>query len=88
MQIQTFTHQFGVGWSSELPSELDSDQTLLVAFGASEYGDAPAALAELAAAFPRSARAGCSSASEILGQVVTDHSLVVAAVRLDRKSVV
>lgn len=87
MQIQTFTHQFGVGWSSELPSELDSDQTLLVAFGASEYGDAPAALAELAAAFPRSARAGCSSAGEILGQVVTDHSLVVAAVRFEHTAV-
>lgn len=84
MQIQTFTHQFGAGWSTELPSELDSDQTLLVAFGASEYGDAPAALADLADAFPRSARVGCSSAGEILGQVVSDHSLVVAAVRFER----
>ncbi len=84
MHIQTFTHSLDAGWSAALPAELDSERTLLIAFGAAEYADAPAALGELAAAFPRSALAGCSSAGEIHDQWVTDRTLVVALVRFER----
>ncbi len=84
MQIQTFTHGLGAGWSSALPSELDSERTLVVVFGASEYADSPAALAELIAAFPKSAIVGCSSAGEIHGSAVADRTLVVAAARFER----
>jgi len=84
MQIQTFTHGPGAGWSVVLPSELDSERTLLIVFGAAEYARRPKALAELAAAFPRSTIAGCSSAGEIHGYAVADHTLVVAVVRFER----
>jgi hypothetical protein len=84
MQIQTLTHGLGAGWSVVLPSELDSERTLLIVFGAAEYAETPKALAELAAAFPRSAIVGCSSAGEIHGYAVSDHTLVVAVVRFER----
>ena len=84
MQIETFTHRLGAGWSSPLRAELDSPRTLVVAFGAAEYADEPQALAELAAAFPQSAVVGCSSAGEIREQFVADGSLVAAVVRFAR----
>jgi hypothetical protein len=81
MQIETFTHRLGSGWSGALPSTLDSARTLVVTFGAPEYGEQPEALIELAAAFPQSAVVGCSSAGEIHDDAVADGSLVVAVVR-------
>jgi len=84
MEIETFTHRLGAGWSAALPSKLDSGRTLVVAFGAPEYAENPAALAELAAAFPRSAVVGCSSAGEIHGDAIADGSLVVAVARFAR----
>jgi len=80
MQIETFTHRLGVGWSGQIPTGLDSSRTLVVAFGAPDYVDQPEALAELASAFPRSAIIGCSSAGEIHGSSVADGTLVVAVV--------
>ena len=84
MQIETFTHRLGAGWSRRLPAQLDSPRTLVVAFGAAAYADEPQALAELASAFPRSAVVGCSSAGEIHEQFVADGSLVVAVARFAR----
>ena len=81
MHIQTFTHRLAGGWSVALPSELDSALTLVVVFGAPEYSGAPAALAEIAKAFPTSAIVGCSSAGEIHGPLVADRTLVVAVTR-------
>ena len=81
MQIETLTHRLGASWSCALPTTLDSARTLVVAFGASEYGNAPEALIELAAAFPQSAVVGCSSAGEIHDHAVADGSLVVAVAR-------
>ena len=84
MRIETFTHRLAGGWSRTLPVAFDSRRTLVIAFGAAGYAAAPNALAELAAAFPHSIHAGCSSAGEILGDIVADDSLVVAAIRFER----
>ena len=83
MRIETFTHDLGGGWSSALPSELDSARTLVVVFGAPEYEGAPGALMDLARAFPTSAIVGCSSAGEIHGPVISDRTLVVAVTRFE-----
>ncbi len=69
------------GWSQPLPRELDSDRTLVLVFGASDYIDDHAAIDELAAAFPRARRIGCSTAGEIEGTRVHDGSLAVAIAR-------
>ena len=69
------------GWSEPLPVELDSPRTLILAFGASDYLDDPRPLGELARAFPRSQRLGCSTAGEIEGTRVHDGTLSVAIAR-------
>ena len=84
MQIETFSHRRGSGWSAALPAELDSAKTLVLAFGAPAYGENPAELAELAAAFPESRIVGCSSAGEIHSHLVADDTLVVAVTRFAR----
>ena len=84
MRIDTFTHGLGAGWSVVLPTERDSARTLVVVFGAAGYAEAPAALAELAAAFPLSARVGCSSAGEIHDHLVADGTLVVAIAEFEQ----
>ena len=84
MHIQTFSHGLGAGWSVVLPTERDSERTLVVAFGAAAYAEAPRALAELAAAFPQSALVGCSSAGEIHDHLVADGTLVVGIAQFER----
>lgn len=71
------------GWAPELPDGLDSEQTLVVAFGASDYLDDPRPFDDLRAAFPRSRIIGCSSAGEIAGNRVQDGTVVVAVARFD-----
>lgn len=88
MQTAATTHLAGQGWQSPLPAALDSPQTLVLAFGASQLGaDAPA-LQDLAAAFPRSVLLGCSTAGEIAGDAVNDDSLSVAVTRFDHTRLV
>ena len=69
------------GWSRDLPVELDSDHTLVLAFGAASFADHPEALRELSEAFPRARKLGCSTGGEILGAGVHDESLSVAVAR-------
>ncbi|MGB1277071.1 MAG: FIST N-terminal domain-containing protein, partial [Nannocystaceae bacterium] len=78
MRVETFRHSLESGWSQELPRNLDSNQTLVLVFGAPEYREHPAALRELHEAFPTSHLLGCSTAGEILGNKIFDRSLVVA----------
>lgn len=80
MLITALTHRLNAGWQAPLPAALDGANTLVLAFGASAYAQQPQALAELAAAFPRSALIGCSTAGEIAGAQVSDASLSVAVV--------
>jgi hypothetical protein len=84
MHIETFSHRLGQGWSAALPAARDSARTLVVAFGAPGYADAPQALDELASAFPNSAIVGCSSAGEIHDHLVADGTLVVAIAQFER----
>lgn len=78
MLFKTLVHRHGEGWLAPLPSEFDSPNTLVLAFGATLYADHPDAFAELAAAFPRSVIAGCSTSGEIAGTQVSDSSISVA----------
>jgi hypothetical protein len=63
--------------------DLDSEQTLVLVFGAPALADRPGPLTELARAFPRSKVLGCSTAGEILGTKVLDDSMVVAVARFE-----
>ncbi|MEQ9501682.1 MAG: FIST N-terminal domain-containing protein [Deltaproteobacteria bacterium] len=70
-------------WSEPLP-DADSIRTLVLAFGAPEVpADCPA-IRELTKKYPRSTIVGCSTAGEIHGTEVDDHSISVALTRFSR----
>ncbi len=83
MQIESFTYNQRGGWSIPQFPALDSEQTVVMVFGASEFRDAPEPLRELADAYPKAHLIGCSSAGEIYGASVFDESLSVCVVRFD-----
>jgi hypothetical protein len=74
------------GWSQQLPRS-DSEGTLVLAFGASSFLDAPGPIAELRAAFPNSHLVGCSTSGEIFGDCIHDGTLAVAVAQLERSRV-
>lgn len=87
MDARAFTHRRGRGWSVDSFPALDSDRTLVLAFGAVGYADEPGPLEELAAAYPKACLTGCSSAGEIHGAEVNDDTLSVVVLRYDRAAV-
>lgn len=78
MELARVTYSRTSGWSEPLPSRLDSEHTLVVVFGASDYLDDPGPLAAIADALPRSHRLGCSTAGEIDGTRIHDGTLTLA----------
>lgn len=77
-------HRFSDGqWDTPLDPADDSHSTLLLLFAGSREPDhdpAATALAQLIAGFPQSVLIGCSTAGEIAGDVVEDHTITVAVV--------
>ncbi|MGK3998548.1 FIST N-terminal domain-containing protein [Sorangium sp. So ce1024] len=85
MRLATFSFSRETGrWSVRALPALDSDRTLVLAFGAPEFLDDPGAIRELRRAYPRSHMLGCSSAGEIAGTSVCDGTLSVAVARFER----
>lgn len=84
MHVSVFSHLSTTGWSKPLDSSLDSDNTLVIAFGASGLLDAPAPVEDVLAAYPRARVLGCSTSGEVHGTRIHDDSLVVAVARFDR----
>lgn len=80
--METFSASWSAegGWSAPFPP-LDSERTLVLAFGATSLMDDPTPIRQLRAAFPTSVVVGCSSAGESVGDILTDDSLVVAVTR-------
>ena len=87
MQISTFFYQHPHGWSAVLPAELDSPETMVLAFGGASLYDDSGSVTELAAVFPTSKLIGCSTSGEILGTDIRDDSLAVAVVRFENTPV-
>ncbi|CAN5821886.1 FIST N-terminal domain-containing protein [soil metagenome] len=85
MKLATLRYVEG-RWSEPFP-DLDSEKTLVVAVCAPSYGDRPELFADLAAAYPRSAVIGCSTAGEIDHTRIRDHSIVVAVLRFEHTRV-
>jgi hypothetical protein len=87
MQLKTFSYaNRRAGWSVERLPELDSERTLVVAFGAPGLLDSPEPLLDLRRAYPRASIVGCSSSGEIHGAELVDDSLSVAVARFDDPS--
>lgn len=83
MDLTTCSFSDDAGWSQPLPSDLDSENTIVLAFGASDLARISAGISDLTEAFPRSCILGCSTAGEILQTNLLDGSLVVAVGRME-----
>ena len=86
MQLTLLRHDLDNGWAGKFP-EHDSPSTLVIVFGAPEYRDDKAALAELRAAFPTSVIIGCSTSGEIYETKIFDRSLAIAVARFERSTI-
>ena len=85
MKLATFRYMNGA-WSRPFP-DLDSERTMVLAFAAPSFGTRHDLMIELAAAYPRSAMIGCSTAGEIDQTRIRDESITVAVVRFERTRV-
>jgi hypothetical protein len=81
MELEIATFEEAKGWTCLPDPHLDSERTLVLAFGDARSPGVSSAVRDLAAAFPSSHLLGCSTAGEILGDTVSDGSLCVAVVR-------
>ena len=99
MQLETFYYQADSGWNISPLPDLDSDNTLVIAFGTAGNsanidtgspealsGALPNALTELSAHYPKATLIGCSTAGEIFGADLLDQSLTVAVLRFEQTS--
>src|SRR6185436_3217753 len=84
MKLDTFFYSAAVGWSVDPLPALDSENTLVVVFGAPELDEVQKPLRHLVDTYPRSHVVGCSTAGEIFGTALADKSLSVAVARFDR----
>jgi hypothetical protein len=78
MKIHTLAYSPTTGWSAPEFPDLDSDRTLIFAFGASSYLANTEPFDELKAAFPTSTIVGCSTSGEIHSGELQDNSITVA----------
>ena len=83
MELKTARVHRGGSWDDRLP-ELDSPQTLVLAFAAAEFRDDPRLLKELAATYPHAVVMGCSTGGEIHGDSLHEDALVAAVARFDQ----
>lgn len=85
VRVETLRYVLGA-WSAPFPS-MDSEQTLVLVFGAAELGEREELFDRLAVEYPTSHLIGCSTAGEIDQERIWDESLTVAVVQFERAQV-
>jgi len=83
MRLHSCRYTGSTGWSPALPADMDSPQTLVLAFGARALGDQIAPFNELRAAFPHAQLLGCSTSGEMAGTNVDDASISLVVARFE-----
>lgn len=81
MLLSTYQYSTTVGWNEPLNAELDSENTLLIIFGASDLEPLETGLDDLRSVFRRALWIGCSTAGEIYGSTLNDNTLTVAVMK-------
>jgi hypothetical protein len=84
MRIETFNHTAKDGWSVDDFPNLDSENSVVFAFGSPYLRDDPGPVMELLAAYPNSRFMACSTAGEIFETSIQDQSLAVAVAEFER----
>ncbi len=73
---ETLFYHLETGWSGPLPA-LDSEQTLVMVFGAGELGGVATPLKDLVTAYPKSQLVGCSRPAEVSQDALDTVSVTV-----------
>lgn len=81
MKLELFQYSNKKNWLPALQPEMDSEQTLVLVFGAPAFGHTTDVFTELHKAFPKSKLIGCSTAGEIFGAEIFDNTLSVAVMQ-------
>ncbi|WP_128129682.1 FIST signal transduction protein [Legionella sainthelensi] len=81
MEIKAFQFFKKKGWSLKEFPELDSANTLVLIFAAPEFYDFHEPILQLADFYSQSKIVGCSSAGEIFGNYLFDHSIAVVVAK-------
>ena len=81
MKIQTCQYRAEGGFSPALDPGLDSERTLVLVFAAPELADTPALFTSIRETYPKGHVIGYSTAGEISGTRLADHSLSVAVMQ-------
>jgi hypothetical protein len=89
MKIASFCYENEGGWVETLNSyaDFDSPQTLIIIFGDSSYSDKPQLIQQISKTYPNSKIIGCSTAGEVLGQTITEKSLVGAIIKFEKTEI-
>ncbi len=82
--MKSFQYQKNRGWSCTNFPDLDSPNTLILAFAAPCFKTQPEILRDLAKHYPQSKMIGCSTAGEILANSIYDESISVVVARFDK----
>lgn len=85
--VETFEFIAGQGWSVEALPPLDSERTLVLAFGGANLFEDPAPFERLRSAYPTSHLVGCSTAGEIAGTHIRDGGVSAAVMRFAKSQV-
>ncbi|WP_115707022.1 FIST signal transduction protein [Legionella sainthelensi] len=81
MEIKAFQFFKKKGWSLKEFPELDSANTLVLIFAAPEFYDFHEPILQLADFYSQSKIVGCSTAGEIFGNYLFDHSIAVVVAK-------
>ncbi|MEO8964276.1 MAG: FIST N-terminal domain-containing protein [Gammaproteobacteria bacterium] len=85
MQLKTFQFIKNKGWSLDsFPTELDSENTLVLIFAAPIFSEDSAPIQQLKENFPAAKMIGCSTAGEIFGSAISDNTIVVAIAKFEK----
>jgi len=79
MDIEQRIWRLSNGWQDSQPTTIGQTAGLVLLFGSREILQHPRLLNDIAERYPNAIITGCSTAGEICGTLVTDHSIVLTA---------
>lgn len=84
MKSESLLYTKATGWDKRLPTDLDSENTLVTVFFDSEFSNHSEPLLELRKSLPNSIIAGCTTAGEIYGKGVFESGVSVGIMKFEK----
>lgn len=84
VKTRQYIHRYLDGWERELDSELDSESTLVLVFGSSNYYGRSGVFKDLKQTFLKSTIVGCSGGGVVWDDEIMDDTLTVSVIQFER----